>query len=72
MPGRFSEFGPGARGVRLWIELFGELLIFSNRNAFFFHGPFVTAEDAVKAEVNEHTEARFVPPLQTACAIFGG
>ena len=70
MPACFAEFCPGARRVRFRIELLGQLLVFGDGNAFFLHGPFVAAQHAIQAEVNEHSEARLMPPFHAAVAIF--
>ena len=69
LAGLLGEFRPGPRGVRLRLESFGQLLVFGDRNRFVLHGPFVTPQSAVKAPVNEHAEARLVPPLHAALAI---
>lgn len=60
---------PSARRIGCRLEALGELLVFGDGNAFFLHGPLVPAQDAVKAPVNEHAEAGFVPPLHPASAI---
>src|SRR6185437_12707844 len=54
-----GEFCPGARGMRLRVENFRELLVFGDRNPFLFHGPLVPSEHAVKPEMDEHSETRF-------------
>src|ERR1700686_4225701 len=41
LAGLFGELGPGARGIRFWLEALGELLAFADGNAFAFHYPFV-------------------------------
>src|SRR6185437_12456541 len=64
-----GEFCPGARGMRLRVENFRELLVFGDRNPFLFHGPLVPSEHAVKPEMDEHSETRFVPPFHAAVAI---
>lgn len=70
--GRFGELGPRAGSMGLGVELLGQLLVLSNGNAFFFHGPLVASQLAVEAEVNEHAEAGCVPPLKAAVTIFDG
>src|SRR6185437_5639403 len=51
------------------VENFRELLVFGDRNPFLFHGPLVPSEHAVKPEMDEHSETRFVPPFHAAVAI---
>src|SRR6267142_4079908 len=69
LAGLFGELGPRAGGIRLWLEAFGELLIVGYGDGFVFHDPFVTAEHAVQTPMDEHAEARFVPPLHAASAV---
>src|SRR5689334_3306234 len=71
-PGCFRELGPRPCCVRLRIEALRKLLVFGDRNALFFHRPFVPSEDAVEPKVDEHTETGFVPPLHAAIAVFHG
>ena len=68
LPGDFSQLGPIASGIRLGLEELGLLLVFRHRNTFLFHRPFVTAEGAVQAPVDEHAEAGFMPPLHAGLA----
>src|SRR5258708_27366501 len=66
LPCLFGELGPGARGIRLRLETFGEWLVIAYGNALVFHHPFVAAEHAVQAPVDEHAESRFLPPWPLA------
>ena len=66
----FGQLRPRARGVWDGLEIRRQLLVFTDRDAFVFHHPFVTAERAVEAPVNKHAKLRFVPPLHAARAIF--
>src|SRR2546425_9343529 len=52
------------------MEVRRQLFVFAYRNAFVLHHPFVTAERAVQAPVDEHAKLRFVPPLHAPLAIF--
>ena len=70
MPAVFASFAQARAACGFGLNCFGQALILGNRNAFFFHGPFVPAEDAVQAEMNEHSEASFVPPLHPPITIF--
>ena len=69
LAGAFCQARPIARGVRFGIEALRQFLIFGGWNPFHLHHPFVTAQNAVQAPVNEHTELRFVPPLHAALAV---
>src|SRR6267154_5613347 len=69
LAGLFGKLGPGASGIWFGLESLGELLVIGDGNAFVLHDPFVTAEHAVQAPMNEHAEARFVPPLHAASAV---
>src|SRR5258708_33306425 len=69
LPCLFGELGPGARGIGLRLETFGEWLVIAYGNALVFHHPFVAAEHAVQAPVDEHAESRLVPPLHAARAV---
>jgi hypothetical protein len=68
LPGDFGQLGPIARGVGFGLEELGLLFVFRHRNAFLFHRPFVAAEGAVQAPVDEHAEAGFMPPLHAGLA----
>src|SRR5262249_48377608 len=59
----FCETRPGAREIRFWLELRGQLLILSHGNTLHFHHPLVTARNAVQPPVNKHSELGFMPPL---------
>src|SRR6266478_1160997 len=69
LPGLFGEPGPSTRGIWFRLEALGELLVFGYGNAFVFHHPFVAAEHAVQAPMDEHAKSRFVPPLHAASAV---
>src|SRR5258708_29156726 len=66
LPCLFGELGPGARGIGLRLETFGEWLVIAYRNALVFPHPFVAGEPAVHAPADKHTETRLVPPLPAA------
>src|SRR5262249_19221180 len=68
--GALGELRPRARGIRDWFEVWGELLVLTDRDAFVLHHPLVATERAVKSPVNEHAELRFMPPLHAPLAIF--
>ena len=65
----FGQPRPGARGIRLGREALRQEFVFGNRDAFLFHGPFVASQFAVQSPVNEHAEARFVPPAHAPLAV---
>src|SRR5207245_1177000 len=67
--GFLCELCPIPRRKRLRLELLCQRSVFRNRYAFVLHNPLVAAEHAVKPPMNEHAEARFVPPLHPANAI---
>ncbi len=69
LPGLFGEPGPSTRGIWFRLEALGELLVFGYGNAFVFHHPFVAAEHAVQAPMDEHAKSRFVPPLHAASPV---
>ena len=68
-PACLASFAQSRAAFGFGLKFLGELLVFGHRNAFVFHGPFVAPERAVQAPVDEHAEARFVPPLHAAFAI---
>src|SRR5713101_6413235 len=69
LAGLFGELGPGPRGIWFGLEALGELLIVGYGNAFVLHHPLVATEHAVQTPMDEHAEARFVPPLHAAGAV---
>src|SRR5262249_49534502 len=60
---------PVAGCVRFGCEMLCENFILSNRNAFVLHCPFVLADHTVESPVDEHAEARLMPPLHAARAV---
>src|SRR5262249_48357915 len=69
LSGAASQSCPVARGIGLWSEVLCQQLILSDGNAFVLHRPFMLADPAVKAPVDEHSEARLMPPLHAPRAV---
>src|SRR5258708_39324911 len=66
LPCLFGELGPGARGIGLRLETFGEWLVIAYGNGLLFHPPFVAAQHAVAAPVHEHAGSRVLAPFHAA------
>src|ERR1700675_2772155 len=65
----FGQLGPCTSSVRLRLKALRQQLVFAHRDAFFLHDPFMAAQYAIQSPVNEHAEARFMPPLHATNAI---
>src|SRR3979411_238623 len=64
-----GQLRPLARSIGLGVEMFGQHFVLRDGNALHFHRPLVTANQAVKPPMNEHSKLGFLPPLNPAVMI---
>ena len=71
-PGLLRQGRPLAGGAVFRLPRVGQLLVLRHRDALAVHHPLVAAQLRVQSPVDEHPEARFLPPADTLGPRRGG